>query len=272
LDASSHRKLDRLEIPASWPESTTPVFTITELEDPKSTLIWRTVTDPFEIEYYLMLCNRMHFDQAHGTPFTIPPLADHLDWTASTTAADEILQGTYVPCKSLTTLCQQVLLECKASSTLNATPAELTLESFTGKIQTWRESTTTSPSGRHLGRYKALFAPSVYFPIPDKNGEGPFEQFGSKQQDIAKLIVQIINFCIDHRHVLHRWKQIVNTMIFKDEGVYCIHRLHVIHIYEADFNLLLLAVKWRELLNIANCSGKINKGQFGGRPGHEPPP
>jgi hypothetical protein len=55
---------------------------------------------------------------------------------------------------------------------------------------------------------------------------------------------------------------IVNTMIFKDTGIYRIHHLRVIHIYEADFNLFL-AVKWRETLCITDRNGLINNRQFG---------
>ena len=57
-------------------------------------------------------------------------------------------------------------------------------------------------------------------------------------------------------------------MIFKETGNYKIHRLRVIHIYEADFNLLL-AVKWRQLIQSADLHGLINEGLFGGRPGCE---
>jgi hypothetical protein len=75
---------------------------------------------------------------------------------------------------------------------------------------------------------------------------------------------QDINVCIRIGHGLER----VNVVIFKDPGVYKIHRLRVIHIYEADFNLLL-AVKWRQLLHLADKSGLLNEGQLGGRPGCE---
>ena len=34
----------------------------------------------------------------------------------------------------------------------------VTVEEFRGKMKAWRESTTTSPSGRHLGHYKLLIA------------------------------------------------------------------------------------------------------------------
>ncbi len=42
----------------------------------------------------------------------------------------------------------------------------------------------------------------------------------------------------------------------------------VIHIYEADFDLLL-AVKWQELLYTADRLGIVNDSQYGGRPGRE---
>jgi len=57
-------------------------------------------------------------------------------------------------------------------------------------------------------------------------------------------------------------------MIFKESGNYRISRLRVIHIYEADFNLIL-AVKWKQLVQAAEMSGLINEGLFGGRPGRE---
>ncbi len=57
-------------------------------------------------------------------------------------------------------------------------------------------------------------------------------------------------------------------MIFKETGNYKINRLRVIHIYEADFNLLL-AVKWRQLIQHAEMTNTINEGLFGGRPGRE---
>jgi hypothetical protein len=37
-------------------------------------------------------------------------------------------------------------------------PKFLTMKEFTGKFKVWRESTSTSPSGRHLGHYEALVA------------------------------------------------------------------------------------------------------------------
>jgi hypothetical protein len=59
-------------------------------------------------------------------------------------------------------------------------------------------------------------------------------------------------------------------MIQKDPGSVKIHRLRVIHLYEADYNLLL-GIKWREAMHLSE--DKLNPSQYGGRPGknaHDP--
>ena len=258
----SIQRLDRLEIPASWPRPFTPLSDTTSLEDPKLCNNWTLITEPSEIEYYLLLRNRLHFGQAQGTPFTVPPLSHDLNWSANTQAAEEILAGTYVTTID-TPQCQTVLRACKMAAELDTIPAEIAYEEFKGKIQTWRETTCTSPSGRHLGRYRALFARSSYDPTSQEALHAAFVQ---KQRDVVDLLLSILNYGIRTSYVLQRWKTIVNTMIFKDIGNFKIHRLRVIHIYEADFNLLL-AVKWRQLLRSANDTQLINPGQYGGRPG-----
>ena len=48
-------------------------------------------------------------------------------------------------------------------------------------------------------------------------------------------------------------------MIYKEKGNVKIHRLRVIHIYEADYNFLI-GVVWREAIQHAQKLGKINQG------------
>jgi hypothetical protein len=65
---------------------------------------------------------------------------------------DETLPGTYT----------SILQACKAAAVLDNVPSKLTMEEFQGKIKAWKEGTSTSQSGLHLGRYKALFSKSIY--------------------------------------------------------------------------------------------------------------
>ena len=270
MQQGSSQKLDRLDIPTSWPDkqdtedgSTTVII----LEDPKQCRSWKTVTNPEEIEYYLQLRNKSHFGQAQGTPFTESPFVNSLDWPAQSETCEAILAGTYTTDVSTVPQCQALLTACKTVSDLDIIPAEVTPNEFAGKIKSWNEFTSTSPSGRHLGRYKALYAKGPYTPDTPE-GKADMERLTNEQKEIRQAIIAIMNYCIQTGYVLERWKTIVNTMIFKDNGNYKIHRLRVIHIYEADFNLLL-AVKWRQLLRSADSRDAINHGLFGGRPGCE---
>ena len=55
-------------------------------------------------------------------------------------------------------------------------------------------------------------------------------------------------------------------MIEKEPGNHKIHRLRVIHLYEADYNLLL-CVKWRTAVHHAMRNKTLNPNQKGGTPG-----
>jgi len=262
--ASTISTLTQLDIPSDWPPPFQPVSSFVSVSDPKQATQWTTIHSPDEIEYYLQVRNRLHFGQAKQTPFNQPPLASDVPWGADSVISDNILMGAYIPPASVSELCSRVISQCRRNSPQDAISPAITLDSFQGKIRKWRESTTTSPSGRHLGRYKALFAKGMH----DPSDIDAIDTFTAKQQAIAKLIVTIINFCIRTGHVLNRWKTVVNTMIFKDPGDFRIHRLRVLHIYEADLNLIM-AVKWRELLKAADAMGTVNVNQHGARPGCE---
>ena len=61
-------------------------------------------------------------------------------------------------------------------------------------------------------------------------------------------------------------------MLQKDPNNPRIHRLRIIHIYEADYNLLL-ATKWRQAMQHAEDNKLLNEGLYGSRPGrsaHDP--
>jgi hypothetical protein len=127
----------------------------------------------------------------------------------------------------------------------------------------WRESTSTSPSGRHLDHYKALVA------IIDRSlEEGERSQYRSYHEVISECYIGLINYAIKHRYSLKRWKTIVNMMIYKEHGNVKIHRLRVIHLYEADLSLLW-GVKWREGMHKALKTKALHQGQYGGLPGRD---
>jgi hypothetical protein len=71
-----------------------------------------------------------------------------------------------------------------------------------------------------------------------------------------------------HGYSLKRWQHVVNVMILKELGNHMIHRLRVIHLFQADYNLIL-SVKWRQQIYAADKQKLVNPGQYGSYPGRE---
>ena len=80
---------------------------------------------PEEVVAALIACNRTHFGQAHGTPFTVPPLSTDLGFSGDQPAADDILHGTYDD-SSLDDATRSVVAQLRADSQiLDHVPASM---------------------------------------------------------------------------------------------------------------------------------------------------
>eukprot|EP00980_Cylindrotheca_fusiformis_P031801 scaffold26994_cov313-Cylindrotheca_fusiformis.AAC.1 len=109
-----------------------------------------TIDTKAELEKALLARNRQHFAQAEGTPFTRPPLSA-ANSDNGLPLARQLPPGTF----SETTAVIDILREA-ANHQPTEWSEEVTFQQFLQGFRTWRESTSTSPSGRHLGLYKAL--------------------------------------------------------------------------------------------------------------------
>ena len=85
------------------------------------------------------------------------------------------------------------------------------------------------------------------------------------QQSLAELHMTLLNYSLGRGYSFHTWQRIANTILFKEPGNVKIHRTRVIHIYEADFNLML-GIKWRKALHQSEALKQLNEGQYGSRP------
>ena len=163
----STQEINRIQIPKLWK-------TMAEYEeddefgwiDPKKVdkddeSQWRIITVPTEIEFFLLKRNQLHFGQSEhkGTPFTAEPMKKKFDWSTSTKEAEEVLKGTYETedDPELTEIMKLILTNCVQIAPPKKSTPEITVAQLRGKMKVWREGTTTSPSGRHLGHYKCLF-------------------------------------------------------------------------------------------------------------------
>ena len=238
--------------------------------DPKLCNQWETIDIPSEVLAHLQVRNRRHFGQARETPFTSPPLSDDFGYCADTLEAQALLEGTYDPKhiddpSVLLLLNHMQQIQYLVDQNMAAT---ITVDEFKGKLKVWRESTSTSPSGQHLGHYKALVARHEYSDVTDEDASEDIakrNELDEIQGKLLRLRLQVINYALRNGYSYNRWKTIANSHILKEPGNVKIHRMRVIHIYEADYNLAL-GVKWKQVLHKAEEALALNDGQFGSRP------
>ena len=202
-----------------------------------------------------------------------PPLQSHDQSASSSTPPPPISVPTHeTTSTSRSTLPQPVIdpitrifLEAlQYVSKEDAITPQLTLSEYKGKIKVWDERTTTSPtSNMHLGHLKAYWADHTL--EPESQAAKDLEECW---EEILGGHLLLLNYALKFGYSYEARKTIVNTMIEKDPGSPKIHQLRVIHLYEADYNLIL-GVKWWELLHHAVDRGFINESQFGSQPGKE---
>jgi hypothetical protein len=87
------------------------------------------------------------------------------------------------------------------------------------------------------------------------------------RQDILQLQTDIINILIQNGFSPDRWRTVVNAMLEKITGKPLLHKLRVIHILEADYNLALKQIFGRRLLKNCEQHGALGDLQDGFRKG-----
>ena len=119
--------------------------------------------------------------------------------------------------------------------------------------------TSTSPSGKHLGHYKALLSLGL-------EQEPPIKPLADA---IVELQLQLSNVALTYGHVYDRWKNIVSVMIEKKPGLFLLEKLGTINPFEADYNWLLgLVFGLRMVYSAEEDQHKLSdSSQWGARPG-----
>jgi hypothetical protein len=208
--------------------------------------------------------NKIHFKQAHGTPFTIHPLAITIGDNGCTKTATTILDGKYLPF-SIHPAARSILNEC--ARVREPSTSTFPLHDMIKGLSHWREATSTSPSGKHLGFYKSLIIATKHNILAKEESlRNP-----STKDTIASKLIQIqhllINLAIKTCHTYERWKIVHNFFLEKLPGQPLLEKLRVIHIYEADWNLILKYFISHKLIHQAHLNGTLTPEQAGGRPG-----
>ena len=211
---------------------------------------WETIIDKEKLEKAILLYCHQHFQQARQTPFGKGPLANAIGKDGLTELSDRILQGTffertdYELFPEIRTFIKQLAMPdiIKSQDQINSA---ISVDHYRKAIRNWKESTSTSPSGRHLGMYKALLS----------------------NQQITSDMCNMLNVVTQFGIIPSRWCQAISVLIEKDPGAPIINRLRVIHIFEADYNLFLKTLWARRLVTRGEESNLFGESQQGSRKG-----
>ncbi|KAI2503585.1 hypothetical protein MHU86_10872 [Fragilaria crotonensis] len=123
-------------------------------------------------------------------------------------------------------------------------PTAITTHDVIKGFKSWSEGTSTSPSKRHLGHYKAIV----------------------QEPELLQCLTWFLHIVTSKGTAVNRWCQATNVLIEKDPGQPKIHRLRIIHLFEADYNFFLKLQWGHRLICRADQLNLLNDGQFGSRP------
>ena len=109
-----------------------------------------------------------------------------------------------------------------------------TREDIKKAFNIWQESTSTSPSGRHLGKYKAV---TRDLDVKDE----------SARAKMLEIQTNMMNTAVKHSIVYERWETVHSLMLEKIKGKPRLEKLWIIHIYKADVNMIM-GILWDQRL------------------------
>ena len=203
---------------------------------------WIRITDKAVIEEILIQWQVLHFTQANDTPFTSEFWVEELQ---KDHVSESIINGTYKPPEDLPWEAQEVLCHMKRSQKIKEeVQAYSTFEEFRTFYKLATEATSSSPSGRHYGHFKALL---------------------ESEKRFLQAIYDILNVCVVHSVILDRWKPTITSLIEKVPGVPYIHKYRTIHIIESDIQFVSKHIYVLGMMKQAEKYNLITDQQYGGR-------
>jgi hypothetical protein len=173
-----------------------------------------------------------HFNQAAGTPFTVAPWRSLFGYGGHNDNINKLLDGSL---QILPTTPEMTALLNNFRRSRPPLSDVFPAEDIKIGFMKWRETTVTSPSGKNLGFYRSIIracADNITTPN-DKNDSITIANI------LFQIQVLLLNLAIRETHSFNRWQTVHNFAIEKIAGYPIINKLRVIHLFEADWNIIL---------------------------------
>ena len=176
--------------------------------------------------------NKQHFQLAQGTPFTEDPLRTELPFSGSSKLAEQILDGRIPEELKISVNMRKILQKAKRKT------EEIKTEFTVDEVKKERETTSTSPSGRHLGHYKSILK---------RDGTGK-EEHKESVDEIFGTQTALMNIAFKHGLSYKRWQNVKTILVEKDPGQPYLHQIRTIQIYESNLKLGIKIIWARRMM------------------------
>jgi len=244
---SSNRNVERLGIPRGFEtQSTAAIWHY--LSDPSSKPSYIYITDPQQIERRLLEWQYLHYGQAKETPLASKEWRDLLDPNKlSDLEMDEIMKGKFfqdsnLPVESKSFLAHMIR---DVQPEMSSEKVQITQKIFSAFYKGAKESTSSSPSGLHLGHWKSC----------------------ALDPDISMVLSGIIDLAVTNLYTLPRWRKVVSILMEKIHGSPYIHKFRTIHLLESDLNFVLRYIWGKMFMRHNEDLDAFNANQYGSRRG-----
>jgi hypothetical protein len=179
---------------------------------------WISVTNPEDIARNVCTINIKQYNQAVTTPFGSGPLAEVIGRNGDTPTAKALLEGT-LPATILSDLMPETVrilqtLAIPTEKISNVPGPIINDDEFISTFKVTNEATSSSPSGHHIGHYRAILKDPLLVSLHTTMMSIPFQ----------------VGFAPD------RWTRVTDIMLEKDVGTPRCHRLRILALFEGDFN------------------------------------
>lgn len=225
---------------------------------------WVYTTD--EIHSSILSNNIKRFRAHAATPFGSGERSAHLGADCQSDAVEELLHGKYeFHLDELSDEARHWLEQLQLTTPVakgDKVPIDITTDDFIDAWSKFRESTASSPSGRHYGHYKTAAFAATVSPFDADSKANPLYY-----PDLAVLHARICSLPLQYGFSLPRWQNSINAMLEKSSGSRRVEKLRIIHLFEADFNFVLKLIWGRRLMRFAESHDLLGEDQHGSRAG-----
>jgi len=245
----AHRRgVTRLGIPKGF-ESASTRDIWNHLSDPNSEPEWTYLTDPQLIHQRLVEWQSFHYSQAGETPLAA------LDWysklnpnSITPSEVKDILLGTSSTLPPHVHPTTKAFFDTLTENLLPELPPE-SIDITTAKYRQFysktKERTSSSPSGLHMGLWKAA----------------------ATSDSLSSILSSILQIALSNSYVLQRWRRVVGVLLEKKSGFPAINKFRTIHLIESDLNFAMRSIWGRELMKWSEAHQGLSNNQYGGRKG-----